>query len=73
MAIASLIIVLLDKGGHDARQDSMGMIAGAVGMSCYAAAAIALLRRLPAGRAAVAALGAWFLAATVVAIPVMLG
>lgn len=73
MAIAGLVIVLLDKGPHDAHQESAGMIAGAVGMSAYAAAVIPLLRRLRAGRGAVIALGAWFLAAAIVALPVMLG
>lgn len=73
VAIAGLVIVLLDKGPHDAHQESTGMIAGAVGMSAYAAGAIPLLRRLRAGRAAVMALGAWFLAAAIVTLPVMLG
>ena len=73
VAIAGLVIVLLDKGSHDAHRESVGMIAGAVGMSFYAAAVIPLLRRLPAGRAATAGLGVWFLVAAIVAVPVMLG
>ena len=73
MAIASLTIVLLDKGAHDAHKNSLGMLAGAVGMIAYAATAVPLLRRLRAGRAALTALAAWFLVAGVVALPVLLG
>lgn len=47
------------------------MIAGSAGMVAYAASVIPLLRRLPAGRAAVAGMGAWFLAAAIVAVPVL--
>lgn len=73
VAIASLAIVLLDKGSHDAHRDSLGMLAGSAGMVAYAATAVPLLRRLRAGKAAAVALGAWFVVAAVVAVPVMLG
>ncbi len=59
VAIASLTLVLLDKGGHDARHSSEGMIAGGVGMGAYAAAAVPLLRRRRASGAAGIALAAW--------------
>jgi uncharacterized membrane protein (GlpM family) len=72
VAIASLVIVLLDKGAHDAHQNTVGMLAGAAGMSVYAAAAVPLLSRMTAGRAALAALAAWFVTAGVVAVPVLL-
>ncbi len=72
VAVASLTIVLLDKGAHDAHKNSVGMLAGAAGMIVYAATAVPLLRRLRAGRAALSALAAWFLVAAAVAVPVLL-
>lgn len=71
VAIAGLTIVLLDKGAHDAHQETVGMLAGCAGMIAYAACAVPLLRRMRASRAAATALSAWVLAAAVVAIPVL--
>lgn len=71
VAIASLSVVLLDKGHHDAHQDAVGMIAGSAGMIAYAACVIPLLRRTKAPRAALGGLGAWLLAAGMAAIPVL--
>ncbi len=71
VAIAGLTIVLLDKTGHEAHENATGMIAGSAGMIVYAAVAVALLRRMPASRAAAAGLGAWVLAAAAVAVPVL--
>ena len=73
VAIAGLIVVLLDKGAHSAREESFGMIARAVGMAAYAACVVPLLRRTRAASAAVAALTAWFAVAAVVAIPLLRG
>ena len=72
VAIAGLAITLLDKGSHDAQQNSLGMLAGSAGMMAYAATAVVLLRRLPVGRAATAALVSWFIVAAAVAVPVFL-
>jgi hypothetical protein len=72
VAIASLTIVLLDKGPYDAHKNSLGMLAGAAGMIVYAATAVPLLRRVGAGRAALTALVVWFLVAGAVAVPVLL-
>jgi hypothetical protein len=72
VAIAGLAIVLLDKGSHDAHQNALGMLAGSAGMIAYACAAVPLLRRLPADRAAVAALVAWSVVAGAAAVPVLL-
>jgi uncharacterized membrane protein (GlpM family) len=72
VAIAGLTIVLLDKGHSAVRAESIGMIAGGLGMVAYAAAAIPLLRRLKASRAAAVALPAWFAAAAVAAVPLLL-
>lgn len=72
MAIASLAIVLLDKGSRDAHQSAVGMLAGSAGMVAYAATVIPLLRRMRAGRAAATAMGSWFVVAALVAVPVFL-
>lgn len=72
VALASLTLVLLDEGAHAAHLNTLGMIAGAVGMMAYAAAVVPLLRRFRASRAAVAALGAWVSVAAVVAVPLLL-
>ena len=72
VAIPSLIIVVLDKGAAEAHRSALGMIAGGAGMVAYALAVIPLLHRLPASRAAAAALGAWALVAAVVAVPLLL-
>lgn len=72
VAIAGITIVILDKGAHDAHKNALGMIAGSVGMIVYAATVVPLLRRLRASRAAVLGLGAWGVAAAVVAVPALL-
>ncbi|HLJ02361.1 MAG TPA: DUF3147 family protein [Solirubrobacteraceae bacterium] len=71
VAIASLSVVLLDKGHHDAHQDAVGMIAGSAGMIAYAACVISLLRRMKASHAAFAGLTSWVLFAGAAAIPVL--
>ena len=71
VAIASLTIVLLDKGGHEAHRNSLGMLAGSAGMVAYAATAVPLLRRLRAGRAALTAVLVWLVVAAPVAVLVL--
>src|SRR5487761_534466 len=73
VAVAGLTLVLIDKGARDTHQEAVGMLAGSAGMIAYAATVIPLLRRLHAGRAAATALGAWLLAAALVAVPVLVG
>jgi uncharacterized membrane protein (GlpM family) len=73
VALAGLTVVLIDKGVHDARQNTIAMIAGGMGMIAYAAVAVPLLRRMSAGRAALTALLAWFLVAGLTALPIVLG
>lgn len=72
VALASLTIVILDKGARDAHKSSLGMIAGSAGMVAYAAAVVPLLRRMRASHAAATGLGAWAVAAAIVALPVLL-
>lgn len=71
VALAGLTIVVLDKGAHDAHHDAVGMIAGGAGMVAYAAAVVPLMRRMRASRAAVVGIGAWSVAAAIVAVPVL--
>jgi hypothetical protein len=72
VALAGLIITTLDKGAHEAHQNTVGMLAGGAGMVVYAAGVVWLLKRMPARRAAAAGLGAWAAVAAVVAIPILL-
>ena len=72
VAIAGLIIVLLDKGRHSAHQETVGMLAGCARMIVYAALAVPLLRRLKAPRAAAVAMTGWFAAAGIALVPVLL-
>lgn len=71
IALASLIVTVLDKGSHDARESGVGMLAGSAGMMAYAACAIPLLRRLRAGRAAGLALAGWLAVAAAIEVPVL--
>lgn len=72
VALASLAVVLLDRGHHAAHENSLGMVAGSVGMVAYAAAAIPLLRRVRASAAAALALGGWLVIASAAAVPIVL-
>jgi uncharacterized membrane protein (GlpM family) len=71
VALAGLAIGLATKPVHDAHENTIGMLAGCAGMVAYAAAAVALLKRLPALRASALALGAWLLIAVVAAFPLL--
>lgn len=67
VAIAGLTIVLLSKGSHDARENSIGMVAGSVGMLCYAATTIRLLKRKPAFTSSALGLISWVAPTAVIA------
>ena len=71
VALAGMIVVLLDKGGHSVHENAVGMMAGGAGMAAYAAAAVPLLRRTGCKRAAAAALAAWLLVAALAALPIL--
>jgi uncharacterized membrane protein (GlpM family) len=72
VALAGMIVVLLDRGHHAVHENAAGMIAGGAGMVAYAATVTALLKRMSALRAVGAALAAWTLAAALVALPLLL-
>lgn len=59
VAVASLAITVLAQGPAQARQASIGMVAGAIGMAACCTVAVAVLPRLRAGRGSLLALGAW--------------
>jgi uncharacterized membrane protein (GlpM family) len=67
VAIAGLALTLAFKGSHEARESSIGMLAGALGMMCYALAIVVLTRRVRAFLAAVIGLVAWVLPTAAVA------
>ena len=72
VAIAGLVVVILDKGPHEAHENTVGMIAGSAGMASYAFACVPLLRRMKAVRAAIVAVSAWLVATALVSLPVFL-
>lgn len=72
VAIAGLVITLLDKGSGEAQKSTYGMIAGAVAMMGYGLLVLPLLRHQPAGRASIIALAGWTAIAAVVAVPLLL-
>lgn len=71
VAIAGLAVTLVSKGVLDAKDGSLGMIAGSVGMFAYAAATVVLLKHARPITAAVAGLAVWLAASVAVAIPLL--
>jgi len=71
VAIAGLAVTLVSKGVVDARDGSLGMIAGCFGMAAYACAAVLLLKRMPPIVASVAGLAVWLGIAVAVAVPLL--
>lgn len=67
VAIAGMTVTLLSKGSHDVRESAIGMLAGCAGMTAYAAAAMLLLRRMPARAASALAMTVWVAVAGVIA------
>jgi uncharacterized membrane protein (GlpM family) len=72
VAVAGLIVVLLDQGATSARANARGMIAGAAAMILYTLVVVPSLRRHRAMTASLTSLLAWVLAAAAVAVPVLL-
>lgn len=72
VAIAGLAITLLDKGAGEAQKNTIGMIAGGVGMVLYAAAVVPLLKRMGAKHAAGVGMSVWAGGAAAVAVPLLL-
>ncbi|MBV8950722.1 MAG: DUF3147 family protein [Actinobacteria bacterium] len=63
VAIANLLVTVLDKGPRDGKLNSIGMIAGACAMVIACAAGIAAVRRLGAVRGSSAVAAIWLVVA----------
>ncbi len=63
IALASLIVTVIDQGDHDASEAALGMTVGAVGFVAFAALVRPLLARMHAVTASAIALSAWLLVA----------
>lgn len=72
VAIAGLVVTLTTSTGSDARDGSLGMLAGAAGMLVYAAAVVALLRGRDSRAASAIGLAAWFGVAAPLTVPLLL-
>lgn len=71
VAIAGLAVTLVSKGVVDARDGSLGMIAGSAGMGAYACATVLLLKRTRPLASSVAGLVVWAGIAIAVAVPLL--
>ncbi|MGI8507525.1 MAG: DUF3147 family protein [Solirubrobacteraceae bacterium] len=68
VAIAGLTIALVTKGASDAHQSAAGMLAGCLGMLCYALAVVRLLRSGGALTSATVGLLAWIMPTAALAV-----
>lgn len=59
VAVASLTITVIVDGAHHARQSSIGMVVGGVGMAACCVMAAGTIPRLKALWGSVAAIGGW--------------
>jgi uncharacterized membrane protein (GlpM family) len=71
VAIAGLIVTLVAKGAHDAREATIGMLAGCAGMAAYAMATASWLKRMRPLAASGLALGVWAVVAGAIAGPLL--
>jgi hypothetical protein len=71
VAIAGLVVTLSTGPASDAKDGTLGMLAGAAGMIAYAMAVVSLLKRHTAHAAAAIAMVAWFAMAGVLAVPLL--
>jgi uncharacterized membrane protein (GlpM family) len=72
VAIAGLVVTLVTTPGSDARDASLGMLAGSAGMLAYAVAVVALLRGRNSRLASAIAMVAWLGIAAPLAVPLLL-
>lgn len=71
VAIAGLAVTLVSKGVIDARDDTLGMVAGCAGMAAYACVAVVLLKRFAPFTSSVAGLAVWVAVAAAIAVPLL--
>lgn len=60
IAIVSLIILEISKGGHAAREQSFAMMFGAIALAVYCVSATRAVEQFGALRGSIAAFAAWF-------------
>jgi hypothetical protein len=60
VALANLLVMLVAKGSAEARDQTTGMIVGAVAMTAACAIGVVSVRRLRALRGSLVLCGAWF-------------
>jgi uncharacterized membrane protein (GlpM family) len=61
VAIAGLALTLVSKSAHDARENSVGMLAGSIGMLCYALATVRMMHSARSLASSMLGLVAWLL------------
>jgi hypothetical protein len=64
IALANLLVIIVAKGASDARDQSTGMIVGAVALAIVCAIGLVAVRRLHATRGSVLMCATWLLLAT---------
>lgn len=72
VAIAGLVVTLATSPSTDARDASLGMLAGSAGMLAYSVAVVGLLRGRNSQLASAIAMVAWFGVAAPLVIPMLL-
>jgi uncharacterized membrane protein (GlpM family) len=72
VALTGMTIILIDKGHHSLHENGVGMIAGGIGMSAYAATTVSLLKRGSARAAAAGGLLVWVIVGAIIATPLLL-
>jgi uncharacterized membrane protein (GlpM family) len=63
VALANLSVTLVDKGSHDARQNTIGMIVGALALIVFCVVARPAVARFRAATGSMIACGAWLVVA----------
>ncbi len=71
VAIAGLAVTLISKGAFDAKDATLGMLAGSAGMVAYACATVLLLKRVSSLGASASGLAAWVVVAAAIAVPLL--
>lgn len=71
VAIAGLVVTLATSPSSDAKDGTLGMLAGAAGMLAYAVAVVSLLKTQSAHAASAVAMVAWFVVAGALTVPLV--
>jgi hypothetical protein len=71
VAIAGLAVTLVSKGVLDARDGTLGMVAGSAGMAAYACVTVLLLKGVSPLASSVSGLAVWGAVAAAIAVPLL--